>query len=282
MKILFPTDFSNASENAFVYALKLAEKLNAGITVVHIYEVLEVHSWIEESKDMSQVNDKIALGEFEVYREQIELLKRIAREHNLDSIEVDYTMKESDETVLAIVEEAEKQKAEMIVMGTTGAHGIKELFFGTTASKVMDKASCPVFVVPDTATYRGLDNMALTLQYKHGEMELIEKATSLARQFGSHLHCLHVDVYDDAKTKAMREEYEHSFAKIPGISFHTHYELDTEKGILDYMKEHHMDVIVMRIRHYNLFREFFSQSLTKRIAYHSEIPIIALHVSEKV
>lgn len=276
MKILFPTDFSNAAENAFVYALKLAERLQGSINVLHLYEVLEMHSWIEESMDMSELNEKITRGEQEKYNEAIELLKRIAFENHLDSLDISYDLKESDELVDTIVNEASSRQAEMIVMGTTGAHGLKELFFGTTASKVMDHAKCPVFVVPDTSNYRGIKKIALTLQYKQNELELIEKAIALAKRLGGELHCLHVDVYDKEKVKSRKAEFEKAFENVSGISFHTQYDLDTEKGILDYMKEHHMDVIIMRIHHQNLFREWFSQSLAKRIAYHSEIPLIAL------
>jgi len=281
MKLLFPTDFSTVAENAFVYALKLAEKLGATVNVLHIYEVLEVHSWIEESMDMNQLNEKITLGEFEKYKEQTELLKRIAKENHLEDIEVNFVLKESSEVVEAIVDEANTTQSDMIVMGTAGQHGLAEMFFSTKAAKVMDQAKCPVYIVPHTASYRGIENIAVTLQYKTGELELIEKALGLASHLKAHLHCLHVDVYDPEKIRLRKEEYEHAFANQPGITFHTHYELDTEKGILDFMKENLMDVIVMRVHHQNLFRELFSHSLAKRIAYHSEIPLIAIPMPEK-
>ena len=282
MKLLFPTDFSPAAENAYIYALKLAERLNASVTVLHIYEVLEVHSWIEESMDMSQLNEKITLGEFEKYREQTEMLNRIAKENHLDDIEVNFSLKESGEIVTAIVEEAEAIHADMIIMGTAGQHGLSEIFFSTTSAKVMENAKCPVYIVPHTANYRGIENVALTLQYKQGELELIEKSIALAKLLRAHLHCLHVDVYDPEKIKLRKEEVEHAFANQPGISFHTHYELDTEKGILDYMKANNMDVIIMRVHRQSLFRELFSHSLAKRIAYHTEIPLIALPETEKL
>src|SRR5688572_6170438 len=138
MKILFPTDFSNASQNAFVYALKLAEKLKGTITVLHVYEVLEAHTWIEETINMQELNAKIASGEMERFKDEIDLLNRIANEHNEAGIEVQYAMKENDHVVPAILEEAKTITAELIVLGTTGAHGIKEIFFGSVASKVME------------------------------------------------------------------------------------------------------------------------------------------------
>jgi nucleotide-binding universal stress UspA family protein len=280
MKILFPTDFSNAAENAYIYALHLARVLKATITVVHIYEVLEVHSWIEESTNMSELNDKITLGEFEKYKEQIELLKRIAAENRLTDIEVNYDLKESDHVVPAILQEAKDNHAELIVMGTRGASGLREIFFGSVASKVMESAHCPVFVVPDTANFRGIRKIGMTLDFKEGELSLIEKGLSLAKKLASHLHCIHVDVFDPQKMKVKMEEYKQAFAGEPHISFHTHYELDVEKGILEFMKFNQMDVILMSVHHQSKWKELFSFSIAKRIAYHSDIPLMAFQEQE--
>ncbi len=280
MKILFPTDFSNAAENAYIYALKLAEHLQASITVVHVYEVLEAHTWIEESTNMKEINEKIAFGEFERFRDQIELLKRIAHENHLSSIEVNYSLKESDHFVSAILEEAGTNQADLIVMGTKGASGLREIFFGSVASRVMEAAQCPVFVVPDTANYRGIRKIGLTLEYKPGELQLIEKALAIAKLLGGHLHCIHVDVYDPEKVKAKLLDYTEAFKHDQHISFHTHYELDVEKGILEFMKFNQIDIIIMGVHHQSKLKELFSYSIAKRIAYHTDIPLIALQTDQ--
>jgi len=278
MRILFPTDFSNAAGNAYVYALKLAERLQAGVTVMHVYEVLQVHSWVENSMNLGEVNDKITLGEFEHFKEEIELLKRIADENNLSSIDVNYSLKESDYVVEAILDEAKEVKADIIVIGTKGASGLKEIFFGSVASKVMEGAECPVFVVPDSSVYRGIERIGLTLEYKPGELQLIEMALGITRRMGGHLHCLHVDVYDPDNLKSKLIEYKEAFQHEADISFHVHADSDVEKGILEFMKYNQIDVVVMRVHHKSLIQELFSYSIARRVAYHSDIPLIALHI----
>lgn len=279
MKILFPTDFSNASQNAFIYALKLAEKLNGTITVLHVYEVLEAHTWIEESINMKELNEKITIGEFERFKDEINVLKRVAAAHHVPTIDITYSLKENDHVVPAILEEAKAIEAGLIVMGTTGAHGIKEIFFGSVASKVMESATCPVFVVPDTASYRGVMKVGLILESKSDGRPLIERSIAIAQSLGAHLDCMHVNVYDPQKVKAKIAGYEAAFKDIPNISFHTHYELDVEKGVFEYMKKHQMDVIIIGVQHQHKWIELFSSNLVKRIAYHSEIPLIALQES---
>ncbi len=282
MKVLFPTDFSNAAENAYLYALKLADRFGASINVIHVYEVLRFHTWIEESMNTQEVNDKITLGEFERFKDQIEVLKRIALEHQLADISVHYTLKESDYVVDAIITEAEATEVDLIVIGTTGASGLKELFFGSVASKVMEQAPCPVFVVPETATYRGIQKIGLTLEYKSGELELIERSLAFARLLGAHLHCLHVDIFDPDKVKVRLVEYKDGFKDEPDISFHTEYGLDVESRILEFMKSGFIDVVMMQVHQRSLFQELFSYSIAKRVAYHSDIPLIAIQVTEKV
>ena len=276
MKILFPTDFSAAAENAYVYALKLADRLNATVTVLHVYEVLELHSWIEDAVDTEQLNEKITLGEFERFREQIDLLKRVAAESQLERVQVNYVLKESDLVVEAIHEQARQDLADLIVMGTKGATGLREIFFGSVATRVMETSVCPVFVIPDVANYRGIHKVGLALEYKENELALIERAVALTRRLGAHLHCIHVDVYDPEKVKAKVKEYEEAFRNEPGLSFHTYYDLDVEKGLHEFMKYNQVDALIMQVHPKTLLQELFSYSIAKRVAYHSDTPVIAL------
>lgn len=278
MKILFPTDFSGAADNAYIYALKLADRLQASITVVHIYALLQVHSWVENAVDMDEVNEKITLGEFADFRKQMEVLKKIAKESGLDHIDVNYSLKESDYVVGAILQEAQDTQTDVIVMGTTGATGLKEIFFGSVASLVMQSATCPVLMVPDGSVYKGIQKIGLTLDYKPGELALIEKALRITRMLGGHLHCLHVDTYDPDKEVLKAQEYREAFQHEADISFHVHHDLDIEKGILEFMKFNQMDVVIMHVQQQSILKQLFSYSIAKRIAYHSDIPLIGFQV----
>lgn len=276
MKILFPTDFSAAAENAYVYALKLADRLKADMTVLHVYEVLEFHSWIEDAMDTDQLNEKITLGEFERFREQIDLLKRIAGESQLEHVRVNYVLKESDQVVDAIHDQARTDLADLIVMGTKGATGLREIFFGSVATRVMETSVCPVFVVPDIANFRGIHKVGLALEFKDSELRLIQRALALTRRLGAHLHCIHVDVYDPDKVRAKVKEYREAFEEEADISFHTYYDLDIEKGLHEFMKYNLIDALIMQIHPKTLLQELFSYSIAKRIAYHADTPLIAM------
>ena len=123
--------------------------------------------------------------------------------------------------------------------------------------------------------------MGLTLDYKAGELELIEKSLAIARRFAAELHCLHVDVHDPENVKSKLFEYKEAFKHDPDIHFHIHHDMNIERGILEFMKADQVDAVLMRVHHRSLINEVFSYSIAKRVSYHSEIPLIALHVTEK-
>ena len=278
MRILFPTDFSNAAENAFVFALKVAKHLKAQVTVLHIYSVPEISPWIDFSRLSREINEEVTLDEFEHFKDQIEVLKRIEKENGVQDLDVNYSLRESKSVVPAILAESNEVKTDLIIMGTTGASGLKEMIFGSVASKVMEESGCPVLLVPEKAVYRGMVRIGLTMDYLPEDRPLVKETLAFAKKLGAHLYCFHVDIIDQHKKQGKSNPLPADFKNDPDISFHTTYSLDIEKGILEYCKEHQLDMLVMRVHHRNRLREIISYSLAKKVAYHTHIPMLTFHV----
>lgn len=277
MRILFPTDFSNAAENAFVFALKLAKQLSAHITVVHIYRVPEISPWAKVSGKSDEMNDIVTLDEFDQFKSEIGILKRIASENHLSDIDINYSLRESEQVVPAIIKESDESRADIIIMGTTGASGLKEMLFGSVASKIMEAARCPVLLVPEKAFYKGILRIGMAINYRPEEKDLVNQALEITKKFGAHLYCFHVNVVDQNKMKELTNQLHEEFENEYDISFHNYYSLDQERGILDYCKDEHMDMLVMRVRYHNRFREMISYNLAKKVAYHIQIPLLTFH-----
>ena len=81
-KILFPTDFSYVSNNAFIYALKLADSINAEIITMHVYHLPQAN-YINVSEYLHEIYDVTELSNFENYKDEVPVLRRIAEENNL-------------------------------------------------------------------------------------------------------------------------------------------------------------------------------------------------------
>ena len=138
-KIVVPTDFSNYSKHALKYAVALAQSFRAKVYVVHVHD-----SYPEGAAFEGMYFDSGVLAKLESKAEE-----------NLNSI-VDYLRAQNidAEAVLGkgrpyveIVRQAEKLKADVIVIATHGRKGASHLIFGSTAERVVRMASCPVLTV---------------------------------------------------------------------------------------------------------------------------------------
>ena len=136
---LVPTDFSPNSEKAIDYAVQLARRLGARLTLLHV---------IPEPSALDYSIEGIPRQEIEGWEEEAE--KRLAQElaraqveyANIESVQVT-ALHPRDEIVRAATELA----ADLLVISTHGYTGWKHFLFGSDAEKIVEQAPCPVVVV---------------------------------------------------------------------------------------------------------------------------------------
>ena len=90
-KILFPTDFSETADNAFVYALQLSNTLKADLLVLHTYEMPIISTTSGGDPDLIfDVYEQLELNQFDYYKKHTAKLRSIAEKNNLTNINTDY------------------------------------------------------------------------------------------------------------------------------------------------------------------------------------------------
>ena len=139
--ILVPTDFSADADKALSTATELAKLFGARIVIIHAYQVnIPVVSPIAGGYALPQ-------GFYEGLRAQAaaqveELAAKVAAE-GIDATGVAL----QEPASLAIVKQAEKLPADLIVMGTRGNTGLKHVVLGSVAERVVRTAPCSVLTV---------------------------------------------------------------------------------------------------------------------------------------
>lgn len=136
-KILCPVDFSDASRNALRYANEFAKAMNAKITALHVIQPQPIAAdinvpYIPPEAEMEQS----AKAELDA------LVKEIVSQGVLVEQVIAYGLPAE-----AINAQAEKEDADVIILGTHGRTGLSRLLMGSTAESVMRKAVRPVLVV---------------------------------------------------------------------------------------------------------------------------------------
>ena len=139
-KILAPTDLSDLSCLGVRYALEMARDPGAEVVIYHSIGAAE--DWIFDNDESDPVRivadaqtrrlDRLVRERFKDYAESVKIRQIV--EHG-----VPYKK---------IVEKAELEKVDMIIMSTHGRAGLNHLILGSVTEKVIAHAPCPVLVVP--------------------------------------------------------------------------------------------------------------------------------------
>ncbi len=130
-KILYATDFSTFSNQAYFHAVSLAQKHGAGLTVLFVYHP-------ERTPAPGAADAEAARGYWKAQLEQIRPVD--------PGISVRHVMLEGDPAD-QIVQYARGAGMDLIVMGTQGRTGVERLLLGSVAEKVLREATCSVLVV---------------------------------------------------------------------------------------------------------------------------------------
>lgn len=142
-RILVPTDFSEHSERAAVYARELAKRYGARVVCLHVSEI---------PADLLATNAYFMTGPSEQFIDQV----REESKQSLDSFAEKHLEGVPSETMflegrpfLEIVNYAREEPIDLIVIATHGRTGLKHVLFGSVAEKVIRQAPCPVLVVKE-------------------------------------------------------------------------------------------------------------------------------------
>jgi nucleotide-binding universal stress UspA family protein len=130
-KILYPTDFSSYSNQAYFHAIALAENHGASLTVLFVYN--------PDSNIFGSRGDRESDRRY--WREQLEQIRPTD-----PRIGVRHVFLEGDPAA-EIVRYGRDAGMDLIVMGTHGRTGLERLLMGSVAEKVLRDASCSVLVV---------------------------------------------------------------------------------------------------------------------------------------
>ncbi|MEP6646646.1 MAG: universal stress protein [Saprospiraceae bacterium] len=272
-KILYPTDFSGTAENAFIFALQIADHLGASIITVHAFDKPDV-SGVNLPDTLKEVYDSIDLEEFENYEDEIPVLKDIAIDNGYYHIPMVHVLEEGA-AVSAILRTANKNKVDLIVMGTTGAGMMENLFFGTVSGKVLEEAHCPVLVVPKTATFVGIiDNIAVATNFTEEDALLIEELKKFREIMGCHIHVVHVNTdkggADNGQLKSFCERWQHDKKMTPHLVNHT----DVNEGLETFVSDNKIDLLALLSHKRTWFEDLFSKTRAKKISFHQSIPLL--------
>lgn len=276
-KILVPTDFSVAAQDAFLYAQQFAEAMgDATITATHVFMPpmeSEYPNMFPPVTELMEVREK--------------MLKDFIRANKSTPIgSVATTLKVDTELMIGFpadeIVQASKEY-DLIIMGMTGENDLIDKVLGSVSISVAKRAECPVILAPKKTEFKGLRHMLYASNYESANEKMIDDLVDFNKPFNACVHFVHVadkneQDYDITRAGLFEELFEEGE---PCFAFEM-AEIEAgniTEGLLTYAKDYPIDlmVIVNHQRH-NFWDKLFHKSQTKLLAQKAKMPLMVFHL----
>ena len=294
--ILVPIDFSTISIQTIETAKRLAHRFGASIHLAN------VHHWQYPADFVGPVISSGFLPQsFEEHRNKqlAEELKTVARKSGLSPRDQTH-LRTGASAFHEICKLAQEIRADLVVMPTHGYTGLKHVFLGSTAERVVQHSPCPVFVVRQRGKRPlgkpGYKKILLPIDFSACSREGLQYAVGFAKEFGAKLILLHATylgyIYSAEGTalydipglqEAARKNAERHMRKFVrsvnfgGVKFETAFtEGSPALDICAFAKDHNVDLIITSTHGLTGFQHVLIGSVAEKVVRHAPCSVLVV------
>ncbi len=268
--ILVPCDFSKPAVNAFRFALRIAIQTKASVYLIHAIELPVLNS--PEIISIDNFEDAYLKELIKNSKKQFDELKGKFESEGL-SVEIVSSV-EFGPPSFVILEYVKHQSIDLIIMGSHGVSGLREVFVGSNTEKIVRRSPVPVLVVKNH--FKGsIQNIVFpnTLEIEHQE-DLVMKVKALQEFFQAKLHLVFINTLvnftDDQETYQRLEAFAKHF-ELKNFTLNIYNNSDAEEGILQFSKRVNANIIAMATYGHRGITHLLSGSLAEDIANHTDM-----------
>ncbi|GGG46500.1 universal stress protein [Bizionia arctica] len=277
-KILLPTDFSENSWEASLYALNLFKNETCTFYIMHSLEPLvSAPSTAVSSKRASEAISKSRLSE-----SKTELESELKRLHELPKND-----KHTFETIIAhdyfleaVRSSVKKLDIQIVIVGTKGASGIKEMTIGSNTSNLINKQSCPIIAVPQNALSHNMLEIGFASDFSisdyGNELNLLKEIAVANKSKISLVHVLHKN--DELSTEALENKIVLEATLKPlAIDFYLIKDVAVEVGTRVFSESRRLGMLCIINKKHSFFEKLFNKSNSKSISSHLNVPLLIIN-----
>lgn len=275
--LLVPTDFSETAANALRYAIAFARRNNSKLILLHSAELdykTLLYTLVVPAEDSFRKQAMQQLQEMAVVVKQRE------------GLECEAIMKDSSLSE-AILTTADEKKADLIIMGTKGAHGLKKILAGSHTAEIIEQARFPVLAIPDRAHFKEIRTITFATEFHEGDLRILAKLKQIATLFEAKIQILHIsslsELHDSVK-KAEREYFCREALKTIGgdnLYFSDIESIHVSEQLHKFICEQECDMLVLNTKHRYVLEKVFDSSLSKELSYDTGVPVLVFHHAQQ-
>jgi nucleotide-binding universal stress UspA family protein len=275
-KIIVPIDFSEHSEFALEAAASLAQKYGSELIVLHMLELSNaiISSASDTLSQEAVFYLKLAEQKFEGFLDK----------PYLENIKVTPIVKHF-KVWSEVNDVAKEHNASLIIMGSQGASGIKEVLVGSNTEKVVRHSDVPVLVIKHNPILLDFENAVFACDFSEEAVAPYLNAKATLDKLGAKLHLVYVNSPDgnfkssseiDKKVADFLKRAEGNLDNMNTVNVVSDYSI--EKGILNFANVIGADLIAVATHGRKGLSHFFEGSVSEDIANHSTLPVMTFKI----
>jgi len=274
-KILVPIDFSKEAQYAAKVAAKIANKTKSEIYLLHM---LDLPSSTVDPVEMSNLYEGPQTVFFmKGIHKRFEKFKKLPF---FKGIKVNETVR-FHKAFDGVIEESKKNKVDLIVMGSQGSTGLKEMLVGSNTEKVVRHSNIPVLVIKQDIKNFDIKNMIFASDFTAKSKKSFKNVLDFANIFKAKIHLLFINTvhnFESTKVTNIKLNNFMSDFNFKNYTLNIYNDTTIEEGILNFGKEINADLIAINTHGRSGLSQLFSESISKELANHALRPVITFKI----
>ncbi|MDB4264555.1 universal stress protein [bacterium] len=273
-RILLPTDFSKNSLTAIRYALNLYKDIKCTFYLLNSYMPPVYHT-----EYLMGSPAQIGLGDI-VQENSINNLDNLKKKLEKDFENPLHTfITHSALNVLSseVTRTVEAEDIDIVIMGTQGATGAKEILFGTNTVHVIKNSKCPVLVIPSGFEYEAPGQILFPNDF---EVELNKNSLSqllkIVNTHVSQVNVMHVYTGDDLNPVQLKHKEKLEKVLSKNALFHEVSSNEIIAAINTFQVKQKINLLVMVQNKHTFFERLFIEPVIKKIGFHVTVPFMVI------
>lgn len=278
--VLIPIDFSAHAHNTAHFGLELAQHIHARVVLLHVVQpsppvpafgipVVELSTW-NDSLHEQMTNALNLFGE---------QLAQYQHQHGLSRVPLTIRLVVG-QPIDAILEVAETERANFMVMGTVGASNAWDKLIGSVTSAVAQRTDRPLWIIPNAVKLDSIQRFTYFADMEGNELSCINQVMNLGERLRAAVDVVHVSSFPDEEQEdlfldAIVDSFEDTYAP-ERLTFHHLTAESVSQGIESYVRTHWPDAIVLAHHNRSFIENLFHPSLIRYLSLTTKRPMLVI------
>jgi len=273
--LLVPIDFSDQAKYACKVAASIAKKTNSEIILLHMFDIPS--ETIDPTQGSNMSGGAQTIFFMKGVHKKFEEFKAFPF---FDGLKITESVR-FHKAFEGVIDESKKNNVDLIVMGSQGATGLKEMLVGSNTEKVVRFSHIPVLVIKQDLDNFDVNDLVFASDFSDESNKTFQNVIDYAAIFDAKIHLLFVNTINNFEPSKNINEKLSKFIEGYNLKEHTinvYSDTSIEEGILNFSRDINADLIAINTHGRSGLSQLFSESISKDLANHALRPVITFKI----